>query len=56
LRLRALTPTFTVNDLEKSMAWYCEGLGLVVEERWEEGGVLQGVTLSRELRLQLVAG
>lgn len=45
LRLRSLTPTFTVNDLEKSMTWYCEGLGFVVGERWEEGGTLQGVML-----------
>ena len=45
LRLRSVTPTFTVNDLEKSIAWYCDGLGFVVSERWEEGGKLQGVML-----------
>jgi len=45
LRLRSLTPTYTVNDLEKSIAWYCNGLGFVVSERWEEGGKVEGVML-----------
>lgn len=45
LRLRSLTPTFTVNDLEVSLAWYRDGLGLFVAERWEEGGRLKGVML-----------
>ncbi|OGF25430.1 MAG: hypothetical protein A2V63_08390 [Candidatus Eisenbacteria bacterium RBG_19FT_COMBO_70_11] len=45
LRLRSMTPTFTVNDLEESIAWYRDGLGFVVSERWEEGGKLQGVML-----------
>jgi catechol 2,3-dioxygenase-like lactoylglutathione lyase family enzyme len=45
LRLRSATPTFTVNDVEKSVAWYRDGLGFFVGERWEEGGRLQGVML-----------
>lgn len=45
LRLRSITPTFTVNDLELSLAWYRDGLGLFVAERWEEGGRLKGVML-----------
>jgi catechol 2,3-dioxygenase-like lactoylglutathione lyase family enzyme len=45
LRLRTITPIFTVNDLQRSLAWYCEGLGFFVSERWEEGGQLQGVML-----------
>ncbi len=45
LRLRSITPTFTVNDVERSVAWYRDGLGFFVGERWEEGGKLQGVTL-----------
>lgn len=45
LRLRSVTPTFTVNDVEKSLAWYRDGLGFFVAERWEEGGRLQGVML-----------
>jgi catechol 2,3-dioxygenase-like lactoylglutathione lyase family enzyme len=45
LRLRSITPTFTVNDLKLSLAWYRDGLGFFVAERWEEGGRLQGVML-----------
>jgi catechol 2,3-dioxygenase-like lactoylglutathione lyase family enzyme len=45
LRLRSIMPTFTVNDLERSVAWYHDGLGFYVAERWEEGGRLQGVML-----------
>ena len=45
LRLRSLTPTYTVNDLQKSIAWYRDGLGFVVSERWENGGKLRGVML-----------
>ena len=45
LRLRSITPTFTVNDLQVSLAWYRDGLGFFVAERWEEGGRLQGVML-----------
>jgi predicted lactoylglutathione lyase len=45
LRLRSITPNFTVNDLEQSVAWYQDGLGFFVSERWEEGGKLQGVML-----------
>jgi catechol 2,3-dioxygenase-like lactoylglutathione lyase family enzyme len=45
LRLRSITPTFTVNDIQRSVAWYRDGLGFFVAERWEEGGQLQGVML-----------
>jgi len=45
LRLRSLTPTYTVNDLQKSIAWYRDGLGFVVSAQWEEGGKLLGVML-----------
>jgi catechol 2,3-dioxygenase-like lactoylglutathione lyase family enzyme len=45
LRLRAITPSFTVNDLQKSLAWYRDGLGFFLAERWEEGGRLEGVML-----------
>ena len=45
LRLRAITPNFTVNDVEQSIAWYRDGLGFFVAERWEEGGELKGVML-----------
>jgi catechol 2,3-dioxygenase-like lactoylglutathione lyase family enzyme len=45
LRLRSIMPGFTVNDLGRSLAWYQDGLGFFVAERWEEGGQLKGVML-----------
>lgn len=45
LRLRSVTPSFTVNDIEKSVAWYRDGLGFFVAERWEENERLKGVML-----------
>ena len=45
LRLRSIMPTFSVNDLPLSLAWYRDGLGFFVGDRWEEGGKLRGVTL-----------
>src|ERR671912_207223 len=45
LRLRSIAPSFTVNDVERSVAWYRDGLGFFVSERWEEAGQLQGVML-----------
>jgi catechol 2,3-dioxygenase-like lactoylglutathione lyase family enzyme len=45
LRLRSVAPTFTVSDIQQSLAWYCDGLGFFVTERWEEGGRLEGVML-----------
>jgi uncharacterized glyoxalase superfamily protein PhnB len=39
------SPSFTVNDVEKSLAWYRDVLGFVVEERWEREGKLVGVAL-----------
>jgi uncharacterized glyoxalase superfamily protein PhnB len=45
LKMGSASPGFTVNDLEKSLAWYRDVLGFVVEERWEEEGKLTGVAL-----------
>lgn len=45
VRMRALAPSMTVNDLEKSLAFYCDVLGFIVAERWEEAGALRGVRL-----------
>jgi uncharacterized glyoxalase superfamily protein PhnB len=45
LKLRSVMPSYTVNDLQKSIAWYCDGLGFVVSEKWEEGGKLLGAML-----------
>jgi catechol 2,3-dioxygenase-like lactoylglutathione lyase family enzyme len=45
LRLRSMMPSFTVNDIQRSVKWYCDGLGFYLAERWEEGGELKGVML-----------
>jgi uncharacterized glyoxalase superfamily protein PhnB len=45
LQISAIVPSFTVDDLQKSIAFY-EALGFTVEERWEENeGTLLGVML-----------
>ena len=44
LQISAIVPTITVDDLQKSIAFY-EALGFTVGERWEEGGALLGVML-----------
>ena len=45
VRMRAVAPSLTVNDLAKSIAFYCDVLGFIVAERWEEAGALRGVSL-----------
>lgn len=45
LRLRAAGPSFTANDLQKSLAFYCDVLGFTPKERYEEEGRLLGVEL-----------
>jgi predicted enzyme related to lactoylglutathione lyase len=45
LRLRSFEPSFTVDDLERSVRFYTEVLGFTLGERWTEGGVLRGVML-----------
>ena len=45
LSLSSVTPTYTVNDLQESIEWYCDGLGFVVSDRWEHGGKLRGVEI-----------
>jgi uncharacterized glyoxalase superfamily protein PhnB len=45
VKLSEASPSFTVNDLEKSLSWYRDVLGLAVEERWEQDGKLTGVAL-----------
>lgn len=44
LKPKSLTPSLTVDDLQKSIAFF-EGLGFGIDERWEENGVLLGVML-----------
>ncbi|MGA2382562.1 MAG: VOC family protein [Gemmatimonadales bacterium] len=45
LRLRAATPGYTVNDIQRSVAWYQNVLGCILVERWEKDGELRGATL-----------
>jgi len=45
LRLRDLAPGFTVNNLAESMAFYVDGLGFTIEQRWETDGELRGVMI-----------
>lgn len=44
LQVKEITPNYTVNDLQKSLAFF-EALGFAVDERMEEKGVLLGVML-----------
>lgn len=45
LRLRAVSPSYTVSDLQRSINWYSHALGFVVSDRWERNGQLVGVML-----------
>ena len=44
VQINGFVPTLTVDDLQKSIAFY-EALGFVIDERWEEKGTLLGVML-----------
>jgi len=46
LKLREASVSFTVNDLEKSIAWYHDVLGFSVTDRWEQDGTLHGVEMT----------
>jgi lactoylglutathione lyase len=46
MNLRETAPGLTVNDLEKSLAWYRDVLGFTVKERWEQDGKFLGVELA----------
>jgi uncharacterized glyoxalase superfamily protein PhnB len=46
LSLGGVSPSFTVSDVEKSLAWYRDVLGFEVAKRWEDGGKLMGAELS----------
>ena len=45
LTLRSVAPSFTVNDLDRSLAFYRDVLGLPVKDRWEHEGKLMGVEM-----------
>jgi catechol 2,3-dioxygenase-like lactoylglutathione lyase family enzyme len=45
LRLTGFTPSLTVNDLAKSLAFYTGPLGFIVGQEWKDGEVLRGAML-----------
>jgi len=45
LRLRSFEPTFTVNDIDRSVRFYTDILGFIVIEQMSDGARLQGVLL-----------
>lgn len=55
LRLRTVTPALTVSDLEASISWYCDTVGFVVVQKWEEDGKIAGAVIEAgRVRLFLV--
>ena len=44
VQISAIVPSLTVDDLQKSIAFY-EALGFAIDERWEDKGTLLGVML-----------
>ena len=45
LAMSSASPSYTVGDVHKSLAWYRDVVGFVVGERWEDKGELMGVEL-----------
>lgn len=45
LQAKGLVPSVTANDMTKSVRFYTEGLGFVIQEEWKDEGVLKGVML-----------
>lgn len=45
LRVRTITASLTVADLQRSLAWYRDVVGFTVGEVWEHGGKVGGVEL-----------
>ncbi len=46
LRLGTLTPSFTVNDLQRSLAWYRDVMGFHVTDEWKDGEKVLGAQLT----------
>jgi uncharacterized glyoxalase superfamily protein PhnB len=44
LQISTIAPSFTVDDLPKSITFY-QALGFAIDERWEENGKLIGVMM-----------
>jgi uncharacterized glyoxalase superfamily protein PhnB len=55
LRFRSVSPSFTVNDIERSLAWYRDVLGCTVQDRWERDGKLTGAIIKAG-RVELYLG
>ena len=45
LRARRISVGLTVGDVQKSIAWYRDVLGCVVEEEWEHDGKVMGASM-----------
>lgn len=45
LRLRSVTPSLTVDDLEASIGFYRDIVGFTVIDEWKDDGELRGVAL-----------
>ena len=45
LTLASVAASLTVDDLQKSLAWYRDVLGFTVRDRWEQDGTLMGVEM-----------
>jgi|KBSMisStandDraft_5_1062788.scaffolds.fasta_scaffold226636_2 uncharacterized glyoxalase superfamily protein PhnB len=45
LRMSSASPSFTVNDLDRSLSWYRDVVGFDVEETWKDGEKVIGVSL-----------
>jgi len=46
LKFTSASPSFTVDDLEKSLAWYTDVVGFSIGEKWERDGKLMGAELA----------
>ena len=56
LTLSSVAPSFTVDDLQKSIAWYQDVLGFVVKDRWEWDGKLMGVEMGAGTTVTFMLG
>ena len=45
LRLRSVFPGVTVNDLQRSIRWYRDVLGLTEGQKWESNGQVMGIEM-----------
>ena len=45
LALSDASPSLTVNDLDKSLAWYRDVVGFALEETWKDGEKVVGASL-----------